>query len=176
MGGWEAWVLWALLLAFPALLVLAAASDVGRYVIPDWVSIALAAAFLAGAVVAGMPWPAVAWHAGTGLAMFLLGFVLFAFRAIGGGDVKLLAACAVWTGWPDLPRFVLYVALFGGVAGLMLLAARRALRGRPAPARPWLARLLRPGQGIPYGTAIAAGGLAAFPFVAGSLGWVAWPP
>jgi prepilin peptidase CpaA len=172
----EPWILWAVLLVFPVCLLVAGVSDVGSYVIPNWVSILLAAAFLAGAVVAGMPWPTIAWHAGTGAAMFLLGFVLFALRAMGGGDVKLLAACALWTGWPELPRLILYVALFGGVFGLLLLAMRRVVRNRPEPGRAWVARLMASKQGIPYGAAIAAGGLIAFPHVAASLGWTMGPP
>ena len=62
--------------------------------------------------------------------MFLLGALLFAFGLFGGGDVKLVAAMALWTGFADLPRFLLIMGAAGGLLGLVLLLKRK----RPQPA------------------------------------------
>jgi prepilin peptidase CpaA len=155
--------LWTLLLSFPATLIAAAASDIARYVIPNALPVVLLAAFPLAGFFVGAPAATLGWHAIAGLVMLVIGFVLFIRNMMGGGDVKLLAACAVWTGFPQLPAFVLAVALAGGVLALAALAARVVL---PESRRPtW--RLLR--GDLPYGTAIALGGLAVFhrlPFVA----------
>ncbi len=50
----------------------------------------------------------------------------------GGGDVKLIAAMALWTGFADLPRFLLIMGAAGGLIGLVLLLKRR--RQQPAMA------------------------------------------
>jgi prepilin peptidase CpaA len=61
-----------------------------------------------------------------------------------------------------MSQFLLWTAVAGGVFALLLLQARRV-----APAYPggpeWLGRLLTPQGDIPYGVAIAAGALAAYP-------------
>ena len=64
--------------------------------------------------------------------MFLLGAGLFALGLFGGGDVKLIAAMALWTGFADLPRFLLIMGAAGGLIGLILLLKRR--RQQPAMA------------------------------------------
>lgn len=106
-----------------------------------------------------------------GLIAFLLVFVLCAiawrYRVLGGGDVKLLAACALLPAPGEVPDLMLAIALAGGVLSLIYLA----LRGRrllPIPARPAAlpARALRAeiwrlrrGGPLPYAVAIFAGAL-----------------
>jgi prepilin peptidase CpaA len=111
------------------LLVAAALSDITRYRIPNTIVYAIVAAFAVGAI-ANFAWPAIVWPVLAGVAMFLLGAVLFAFGLFGGGDVKLIAAMALWTSFADLPRFLLIMAAVGGLIGLVLLLKRR--RQQPA--------------------------------------------
>ena len=125
---------WIQLIAASAtmiLLVAAAASDITRYRIPNAIVYAIVAAFAVGAAF-NFAWPAIVWPVLAGVAMFLLGALLFAFGLFGGGDVKLVAAMALWTGFADLPRFLLIMGAAGGLLGLVLLLKR--LRQRPAPA------------------------------------------
>ena len=72
---------------------------------------------------------------------------------IGGGDVKLITAACLFFGAHDIPAFILATALAGGVVSLAALAhaltQRVAARGSAAI----------PAATIPYGAAIAAGGL-----------------
>lgn len=125
---------WIQLIAAAAtmvLLVLAAVSDIARYRIPNTIVYAIVGAFAVGAVF-NFAWPAIVWPVLAGVVMFLLGAGLFAFGLFGGGDVKLLAAMALWTSFADLPRFLLIMGAAGGLIGLVLLIKR--LRQRPAMA------------------------------------------
>jgi prepilin peptidase CpaA len=82
-----------------------------------------------------------------GAVVFLLLAGAFFAGMMGGGDVKLAAALALW--FPPLltVRFLVLMSIAGGVLTLGILAWHRARRreGRPE---------------IPYGVAIAFGGLA----------------
>jgi prepilin peptidase CpaA len=113
------------------LLIVAAVSDITRYRIPNTIVYAIVAAFALGAIF-NFAWPAIVWPVLAGVAMFLLGAGLFALGLFGGGDVKLIAAMALWTGFADLPRFLLIMGAAGGLLGLVLLLKRR--RQQPAMA------------------------------------------
>ena len=161
----------ALSLTFPALVLFAAAKDATSFRIPNWISLTLAALFPAAGFVVGLPPQVMALNAGVGALVLAGGMALFALRWLGGGDAKLFAAAALWLGWPALIDFGLAAALMGGVLALILLTLRSP------GARPlvllgpgWVTRLAEPGQGVPYGVAIAAGALAALPQTAFATG------
>ena len=54
-----------------------------------------------------------------------LTLVAYARRALGGGDVKLLMALALWMPVARLPPLLLLLAAFGVAQGLATLAVRR---------------------------------------------------
>jgi prepilin peptidase CpaA len=83
---------------------------------------------------------------------------------MGGGDAKLLAAAALWMGWPAVLPFLAGAAIAGGGLAMALLALRSAaLRPLVLGGPRWVVRLADPGEGAPYGVAIAAGALLALP-------------
>ena len=144
------------LLLSAAALVWAAVSDVRLYQIPNRASAILVATFLlmsifmrssflfGGLIVGG--------------AVVAVGALLFARRLMGGGDVKLLAAVALWCGPTLLTPFALVTSLAGAtLAAFMLSPLARRL---PAPPNEgWVtggAGALR--QPTPFGVAIAVGG------------------
>ncbi len=135
--------------------VAAAAIDVRRYEIPDALPAIVAATAIAdGLLTAHFGWLA---HGAAGMAMF--GFGLFAFGRgwLGGGDVKLMTALALWTGLAQLPVLLLGIALGGGVLVLLIHLSRLVLfAGLDEPHRP---RVTRRDQPLPYAVAIAAGTL-----------------
>jgi prepilin peptidase CpaA len=143
----------------------AALSDATSMTIPNWISAILAAAFFPVALLAGVPLPQIGLSVAIGLAALVIGATMFALRWIGGGDAKLFAASALWLGLSGLGAFLIWTALAGGALALALLSARRVseLTGLPIRKPGWVERLLAPAGDIPYGIAIAAGGLAAFP-------------
>lgn len=153
-----------LLLAFPALVVVAALRDLTSYTIPNWISLALVAAFFPAALANGMDLPTLGFHAGLGVAALVAGMAMFALGWIGGGDAKLFAAAGLWLGWPAGGAYLAITGLAGGGLAVALLMLRRPqLRPLVLSGPSWFTRLAEPGENVPYGVAIAAGALAAFP-------------
>jgi len=152
-----------LLAVFPALVIMGALSDVATMTIPNRISLALIVLFFPAAFLAGMPFAQVAACVGVGLVGLAVGMVMFALRWIGGGDAKMTAAAAMWLGVAAAPHFLLWTGVAGGLFAVFLLMARahgQLIAGR-APR--WVGRLLEPKGDIPYGVAICAGALMAFP-------------
>ncbi len=153
----------AVALVFPAAMIYAGWRDVVSYEVPNWVSVCLVAAFVAGAAIAGMAITEVAWHFAAGAAVLMVGWGLFALGVVGGADVTMLAAAAVWTGWSVLAEYLLIVALSGGVLALGLIVWRRVELPARWARREWLRRLHATDAGLPYCAAIGCAGLWIFP-------------
>jgi prepilin peptidase CpaA len=149
------------LTAFAALVVYAALSDASRLIIPNWISIALAVIFPIAALSVGAPLMGVGLNILFGFGVLAVGFVLFQFNVFGGGDAKLLAAVAIWTGTTAILPFILWTAIAGGVMALVLLTARQLIPAGSYPS--FVDHLLKKQNGIPYGVAIMFGALMAIP-------------
>ena len=149
---------------YPVVLLGAAISDILWLRIPNWLSVLLVACFVAYALIAGFGVDFVAWRLGLGLGILLLGFVVYNFGLLGGGDVKLIAASAVWVGPNELAMFLLLIALFGGVLAASVFILRKSILPIPGwlVRQQWFSRLITDGKGIPYGVAICAGGIFTF--------------
>ena len=91
-------------------------------------------------------WPDVALQLGVALATFAALALLFAIRAIGGGDVKLLTALGLWIEPGLFVKLIVMMALMGGVLTLALIGWRYLRRRRERIE-------------VPYGVAIALAGL-----------------
>ena len=161
---------------FLTMLGLAAFKDICERRIPNRLTGALAALYPVYVLVSPTP---VAWPAALGLAalVFVVGLGLFARELIGGGDVKLLAALSLWAGPEHFVSFMLVTALAGGALSLFSLWYRRwgvlveahlaALGLAPATGAGCRSCPTRSTGGVPdrsntlpYGVAIAAGGIA----------------
>jgi prepilin peptidase CpaA len=150
------------LAAFAGLLIYAACSDIARMIIPNWVSIAMAGIFPVAALAQGMAFPEIGLHLLFAAGILVVGFFLFSANIIGGGDAKLLAAAAAWTGFAAFLPFMYWTVLAGGLMALALLAARQFVpQAESNP--PFINHLLQKQNGIPYGVAIMLGGLMAIP-------------
>ena len=148
---------------FPLLLIAAAIKDAVSMTIPNWISLGLVGGFAVVAPFVMSP-ADLGVHLLVGLGALAAGFSLFAVNRIGGGDAKLFAAAALWLGWAALPEFLFWMAIIGGLFCLVLLAARKAAFMLPVAFGDGpLGRLLDPKGDVPYGVALAAGGLIAFP-------------
>ena len=91
-------------------------------------------------------WPEIAIIVALALALFILFTFAFAIGAMGGGDVKMIAALALWMTPLQLPVMLIVMAIAGGVLTLAMLIHHRL---SPKTQKPE----------IPYGIAIATGGL-----------------
>ncbi len=60
-------------------------------------------------------WPGVAWQLGIAALTFAVTAALFAMRAMGGGDVKLLTALALWIAPALFLQLIVLMAILGGV-------------------------------------------------------------
>lgn len=153
-----------LLFVFPALMIAAALRDLTSYTIPNWMPGVLILGFFGAALTLGLAPQTIGLHAGVGAIALVLGMVMFALNWIGGGDAKLFAAGGLWLGWPASIDYVLITCVVGGGLALALLGLRSMWVRRYAEHGPaWFGRLATPGESVPYGVAIAVGGLVAFP-------------
>lgn len=153
----------AAFVVFPFCLAFAAISDLLTMTIPNRVSAILLGAFLVIAPFAGFGPGQIGLHAAAAALVFAVCFCLFAVKVMGGGDAKLLTACAIWFGLDQsLVAFLVYVSIFGGLLTLAVLLLRRQENAILASGIP-VPQLLLTAKKIPYGIAIALGGFAAYP-------------
>ncbi len=158
----------AVLTIFPFLLIYAAVGDVRAMRIPNWLNGLIAAAFFPVAFLAGMPLAEMGWHLAAFGVVLAGGLALFIFGFIGGGDAKMLAAAALWIGWGEpLTMFLILTVVCGGLLAVVmklwqLIGLEQGVWGRDGALRKALAHNLE----LPYGVAIAAGALLAYPSAA----------
>ena len=144
MGTGLSWILLGLL---AALLLLASWHDLRSRTIPNGLNLAVALLAIPFWWTIGLPlWPDVAVHVAVAAGVFALFAILFALGAMGGGDVKLVAAVALWLPWQAVVMLLVLMSLAGGVLTLAMVARRKLAQGRDP-------------LEIPYGVAIAFGGL-----------------
>lgn len=153
----------SLLLLFPAVMAFAAAMDMLTMTIPNRVSLLLVGAFFVAAYFAELSVQQVLEHVGTGLAVLVVCFVLFAFGGFGGGDAKLLAASSLWIGFDQLPTYVIGVTFAGGALAILLLVGRKHFPEGSLNAPRWFLQLQARESKMPYGLAIAAAALWVYP-------------
>ncbi|TAJ39787.1 MAG: pilus assembly protein CpaA [Reyranella sp.] len=148
------------LIGFALLLVVAAWQDLRTMRIADAVSLAIVAVFgvwvLSGLSAGDTTLIRIGVATGCAVAVFALGTLGFAVGALGGGDVKLLAASSLFAGPALLPDFLMVTALAGGVLGL---ASFMGARVGPAASVGDASVAGRMRGSLAYGPAIAAGGL-----------------
>ncbi len=144
---------------FVALLLVAAASDVVSYRIPNWVVLAILLLYPVYVLVtpADVDWP---WALAVFAAAIVAGMGLSAAGILGAGDAKLMAAVLLWAG-PVLALLTLLIcALTGGVlAVIMLTRARFVLAGAFSSLGSQTLSNALLAKNMPYGVAITAGGL-----------------
>lgn len=139
---------YGLLAALAIALLIAAFTDFRSRQIANWLN---------GAIALGAPlywwasglalWPGIALQVGVALAAFAVLAGLFAIKAMGGGDVKLLTALALWVPWQQFVELLVIMALVGGVLTIVL-GVWHVMRHR------------KDRLAIPYGVAIAVAGLS----------------
>ena len=137
----------ALMGLLAAMLVWIAVQDVRTYTISDRLNVAIALLAPIYWLSAGVPlWPYAALRVGVALLVFLLFAGAFYLNAMGGGDVKLAGALALWFTPYETLTMIVIMSIAGGLLTLVVVAIHKMKRkeGRPE---------------IPYGVAIAAGGM-----------------
>ena len=131
-------------------------SDITRYLIPNWLVLAITIFYPIAIWVAPVKpdWGSACLIA---FGAFVIGLLVLS-RFMGGGDVKLLTATALYAGKAGIIDFTVYVAILGGLGTLLLLGMRTMA--------PWVymklgktgadvPRVLTEKEPAPYGVAIA---------------------
>ncbi|MEL6529201.1 MAG: prepilin peptidase [Pseudomonadota bacterium] len=138
---------YGLLIALAIALVFAACTDIKRRQIDNWLNAAIALGAPVFWWTSGLAlWPDVALQFAVAIGAFALLSILFALRMMGGGDVKLLTALALWIEPGAFLQLLIIMAIAGGVLTIVM-GAYHFLQNQKE-------RLA-----IPYGVAIAFGGL-----------------
>ena len=153
----------AIMTIFPAAMIYAAVMDMLTMTIPNKISLALIVGFAVLVPFTGLGLGAIGMHVLVGLLALAVGIGLFSMGWVGGGDVKLFAAVALWFGVPNLMPFLLTATVLGGVLTVLLLGFRKMPLPAGVAGQEWLSRLHCPDSGVPYGIAIAAGALLVYP-------------
>ena len=137
----------ALVVLLALMLVWAAVVDVRTFTISNKLNLAIALMAPLFWWATGVDlWPDAAIRVAVAVGVFILFAIAFQLGAMGGGDVKLAAALALWFAPGDTVRLIILMSLAGGLLTLVVLGVHRARKkeGRPE---------------VPYGVAIAFGGL-----------------
>jgi len=137
----------ALLGLLAAMLAWIAVVDIKTYTISDRLNLAIALLAPVYWWSAGVPlWPDAGLRVGVALLVFLFFAGAFYMDVMGGGDVKLAGALALWFTPYETLKLIVIMSIAGGLLTLIVMGAHRARRkcGRPE---------------VPYGVAIAVGGM-----------------
>lgn len=144
MGTGLTWILLALL---ALLLVAALVWDLRTRTIPHSIVGVIALLALPFWWATGLPlWPDAALQVAVAAGVFALFAMAFAFGWMGGGDVKLIGALALWLPWQAVLFLIVLMSLAGGALSAAMLIRQR------------LAKTEGPVE-VPYGVAIAFAGL-----------------
>ena len=152
-------IITAFQLLLTLLLLAAAATDIRQRRIPNIIPLLIVIIFIVGWM-AGFPFSGPWWAHGFHFAAALLvGMLLFHFGWFGGGDAKLYAACALWFSFSEAILLLFVTTISGAiivVTRMLIIFARSSVAsGGPANGL----RQKSSSRSIPYGLAIAAGGM-----------------
>jgi prepilin peptidase CpaA len=136
-----------LLALLALLLVVAAVIDVRTFTISNRLNLAVALAAPLYWWSAHLPlWPDVGLQVAIAAGVFALLAAAFYAGMMGGGDVKLAAALALWFSPLSTLRFLIFMSIAGGLLTLVVVGLHRLRKKAGKPQ-------------VPYGVAIAVGGL-----------------
>ena len=138
---------WLLIGLLAVALVVAAVGDWRSRIIPNWLNGVIALLAVPFWWATGLAlWPEIALQIGVAAGVFAVFALLFYLGMMGGGDVKMAAALALWLPLGGVVQLLLIMSLAGGVLTIALLIPHRIAKNAGNPE-------------IPYGLAIAFAGL-----------------
>ena len=138
---------WLLIGLLAIALAVAAVFDWRSRTIPNGLNAAIALLAIPFWWASGMPlWPDVASHVGIAALVFAIFVGAFALGMMGGGDVKMIGALALWLPPLAVVKLLVIMSIAGGVLTLAMIIPHRLAKTAGQPE-------------IPYGIAIAFAGL-----------------
>jgi prepilin peptidase CpaA len=151
---------------FILLISIAIVLDATKLTIPNWISVGLVIGFILYCF-AGAEDIQVWQHVLVGAAVLIIAAGLYLMRWMGGGDVKILAAIALWAGPLQILPFLLLTTLFGAAIAVAMLAVHlwvlaNAQSATVIAAKRYIPRWVHHGL-CPYGIAIGTAALIIIP-------------
>lgn len=152
-----------------AVLAYAAVSDIRTFRIPNILPVLVMTLF-GGYFVVAPSHVSLINHLASLILVFTAGLIVFRYRIMAGGDVKLLAAIALWFSVGQLYIPLTLIALAGGLQALLIIAyhylssSLRSWSVIRTGANESSQGELMPGlraRRVPYGVAIATGSICA---------------
>lgn len=145
-----------------AVTVVSCVTDFRTMKIPNLHSAIILAAFVAGFALSpesfGKWWS----HLGAFALMFAVTFGMYAAGMIGSGDTKLGSVLALWLGIKGFVLYLFYMALAGGVLGVVSVVLRKKKLVKNPPEGSWIAQVQSGKSVVPYGIAISFGAWISF--------------
>ena len=128
-------------------LIVATITDIRSRHISNWLNLAIALGAPIFWLLSGMTfWPEMIAQIGLAAVIFTIFAGMFALGAMGGGDVKLLTALALWMHWLTFLELLVIMSIAGGLLTLLMMVSKQ-IRKTEGPIK------------VPYGVAIAFSGL-----------------
>jgi prepilin peptidase CpaA len=128
-------------------LVAGAVCDWRSRTIPNWLNAAIALGAIPFWWASALPfWPDIPLHVGVALGVFAIFALAFQLGMMGGGDVKMVAAVALWLPPLAVLQLLVIMSLAGGLLTVAMLVPHRMRKTAGQPE-------------IPYGIAIAFAGM-----------------
>ncbi len=160
-------------LALLLLLLIAAIYDIKYRRIPNWLTLSGVVLALVVNSVIGPPLAGLVFALEGFALAFGMYMLLYVLRAMGAGDVKLMAAVGAMVGWQRWLGIFFVTAIIGGIMAVLLVTARKRLKstfwnmsfiltelksGRPAYLKKEELDVRNPkAMGLPHGAVIAIG-------------------
>lgn len=128
-------------------LIVAAITDLKSRIISNRLNLAIALGAPLFWIASGMNfWPDIVTQIAIAALVFTIFTGLFAIGAMGGGDVKLLGAIALWLHWLTIVHMLIIMSIAGGILTLLMIISKR-IQKTPGAVK------------VPYGVAISFSGL-----------------
>jgi prepilin peptidase CpaA len=137
---------YALVCALAIALVIAAVTDLRRREIDNWLNLAIALGAPLFWFATDMSLLDVGFQLALAVVTFLVLLILFSLGQMGGGDLKLLTALALWIHPLWFMRLIVVMAMAGGLLTVVLWIAHKAKKDKGKMA-------------VPYGIAISVAGI-----------------
>ncbi len=136
-----------LIILLGGLMLIAAYSDLRSRTVSNGLNAAIALLAIPFWISLGLPmWPAIAQQIGVALLVFAIFAGVFYIGAMGGGDVKMIAALALWLPAGLLLQFIMVMSLVGAALTIIIVTYHKLSKTQL-------------NQGVPYAVAISAAGL-----------------
>ena len=137
--------------------ILSSIADFRSMTIPNWHSGVIILLFIPAYLLAPNLFYPIFHHITAFVVMFIVSFLLFHFKVMGGGDSKLATALSLWLGLKPMMIFMFFMALVGGVLGGITIYIQKKKPFKSYAEESWIYKAQQGVNAVPYAIAITSG-------------------